>query len=189
MSQLKIRKASTEDATAITRLVNAAYRPELGAQGWTHESHIVSGERTNAVQVASALEKSTVLVGLYGTEIVACVQIERDGIDAYIGMLAVDPMRQATGLGKVMLSQAESYAETSLGAQRFALIVVKARTELVQFYLRRGYDDTGKSLPYPIDSGVGTPRSDNLELIVLRKRSNSSVNPDTAEDRAGYLQR
>jgi len=188
MSILKVREANIDDAADIARLVNAAYRPQSGTEGWTHESLIVSGERANAVQVADALEKTTVLVGLYGAEIVACVQIERNGADAYIGMLAVAPKLQTAGLGKAMLQEAEFYAETTLGAQQFVLVVIKARTELVQFYRRRGYEETGETLPYPINSGVGTPRKEDLELIVLHKRSNLLLNPDTRQELAAPRQ-
>lgn len=172
-----------DDASAVARLVNAAYRPQLGRQGWTHEAHIVSGDRTSAVQVIDVLQKSTILVGLYGTEIVACVQIERDGHDAYIGMLAIEPALQAVGLGKRMLERAEFYAESTLGADQFKLVVVKTRSELIQFYRRRGYEETGEIFPYPINSDVGTPRIENLELAVLRKRANSSLERD-GESRA-----
>jgi ribosomal protein S18 acetylase RimI-like enzyme len=94
--------------------------------------------RTNVVQVANVVETSTVLGGLYGAKIVACVQIERDGSEAYIGMLAVDPALQTAGIGKAMLRQAELYAESSLGAEQFVLVVVKERNELVQFGMQVG---------------------------------------------------
>ncbi|QKT04492.1 GNAT family N-acetyltransferase [Ectothiorhodospiraceae bacterium 2226] len=174
MNRLTYRKATAADAAEIARLVNAAYRPQAGAEGWTHESRIVSGDRTSSRQVEKLLGSSVVLVGLRDDRLVACVQIDRTGADATIGMLAIEPSIQAGGLGSAMLAEAESYAASSLGAERFVLIVVGARTELIQFYIRRGYEDSGQRLPYPIDSGVGTPRNGTLDLVVLQKRANAS---------------
>jgi ribosomal protein S18 acetylase RimI-like enzyme len=180
MSQLKIREATVKDAAEIACLVNAAYRPQSGAEGWTHESSLISGDRTSPEQVADVLIDSVVLVGLHDAKIVACVQIESKGNEAFIGMLAVEPSIQAGGLGKTMLTEAERYAESSLSATQFVLVVVSARAELVQFYLRRGYEETGQRLAYPINSGVGKPRDGELDLTILHKRSDKSVKTDDA---------
>lgn len=176
MDQLTFCAATTTDTAEIARLVNAAYRPPPGAEGWTHETNIVSGDRTSSRQVEELLHHSVVLVGLRNGKIVACVQIESKDRDAYIGMLAVEPTMQATGVGKAMLAQAEAYAASILGAEWFVLVVVATRTELIQFYLRRGYQESGQRLPYPVGSGVGTPRCEALNLAVLRKR-NTALKP------------
>ncbi|MCC6074344.1 GNAT family N-acetyltransferase [Pseudomonas sp. GCM10022188] len=184
MKELIIREATPGDASAVANLVNAAYRPQPGKGGWTHESNIVSGDRTSTAQVINALRTSTILIGSCDEQIVACVQVEPDDLDAYIGMLAIEPGVQASGLGKAMLRHAEQYAESTLGVSQFKLVVVRARTELVQFYCRRGYNETGEILSYPVNSSVGIPISENLELIVLRKPSNSSLNSDPQQDLA-----
>jgi ribosomal protein S18 acetylase RimI-like enzyme len=177
MNRLTIRQATARDAGNIARLVNEAYRPRPGAGGWTHESSLVSGERTNARKVEALLSHSVVRVGLRGATIVACVQIEGKGEEAHIGMLAVKPAMQRAGVGDAMLTQAERYAESSLGAEQFVLFVVAARSELIQFYLRRGYEETTQRLPDPVGSGVGTPRDRALDVAVLRKRSGASLEP------------
>lgn len=51
MEQVQITKAGLADAEAITGLVNRAYRPAPGAEGWTHESALVSGSRINRENV------------------------------------------------------------------------------------------------------------------------------------------
>lgn len=174
MNQLQIRKATIEDVVEIAGLVNGAYRPQPGYEGWTHESSLVSGERINANQVADLLSDSVILAGLHCSKIVACIQIMSEGNDAYIGMLAVEPDRQTFGLGTMMLMEAETYAKSSLGATEFMLVVIRARNELVEFYRRRGYQETGKRLAYPMNSGFGEPRNAELDLIVLRKSSETT---------------
>src|SRR4051812_3214814 len=103
MSKLNFRIASVNDAEAIARLVNAAYRPLPEAGGWTHESNIVSGNRTSAAQVEALINQSVVILVAHGSTVVACVHIESKDNEAHIGMLAVEPTLQAAGVGKLLL--------------------------------------------------------------------------------------
>ncbi|MGD8568369.1 MAG: GNAT family N-acetyltransferase [Gammaproteobacteria bacterium] len=176
MSELKFREATINDASEIARIVNASYRPKRGAEGWTHESGLVGGERTNAAQVEVLLRRSVILLGVHQLNIVACVQIELKGRDAHIGMLAVMPAMQSTGIGSALLAHAEAHAATALKAEQFVLVVVEARSELIEFYARRGYEQAEQGLPYPTHAGVGTPRRGELGLSILRKRSNTALN-------------
>jgi ribosomal protein S18 acetylase RimI-like enzyme len=171
MSIDTFRTASKSDAEAIAQLVNMAYRPEAGTAGWTHESNLVYGSRTNVVQVSEILSKpdSVILVGLKGSEIVACVHVEKDGSYSHIGMLAVNPKLQGAGVGKQLLAHAERYANENFGSEKFIIIVVSSRSELIAFYLRRGYQKTGTVQDYPLSAGVGTPKFPNLKTEVLEK--------------------
>ena len=171
------RTASKLDTEAIAQLVNKAYRPESGTPGWTHEADLVAGNRTSASQVAETISKpdSVILVGLKNSEIVACVHIEKDGNNSYIGMLAVNPTVQGVGTGKQVLAYAENYAATVLGSEKFVMVVVSARTELISFYLRRGYQKTGSIMDYPLSAGAGSPKHANLKIEVLEKQSNLAV--------------
>lgn len=177
------RVADESDASAITKLVNAAYRPSQGAAGWTHEAELVAGERTTPAQVVETIRRpnSVILVRCRKSAAVACVHVEKEGNDSHIGMLAVDPALQATGIGKQMLALAEDYAVETFGAEKFILIVVSARSELVAFYLRRGYQRTGFPMDYPISAGTGIPRNSALKIEVLEKRSNIAVDRDAAQ--------
>lgn len=171
------RSANKCDAKAIAAVVNRAYRPEPGSGGWTHESDLVSGNRTSTTQVIEILKKpnSVILVGLNNSEIVACIHVEKEGGDSHIGMLAVNPTLQGTGAGKKMLSYAEEYATEVFGAEKFIMVVVSARINLISFYRRRGYKQTGSVMDYPLSAGVGIPRKQALKIEVLEKRSNPAV--------------
>jgi ribosomal protein S18 acetylase RimI-like enzyme len=102
------RSAKPDDAEAIARLVNHAFRPRTGIAGWTHEAHLVAGDRIDPVQVRQILatKDGVLLLGMAGAENVACVQLERAGTRDRIGMLAVATGRQGGGLGKAMLAHA-----------------------------------------------------------------------------------
>lgn len=166
------RQAKAEDAVAIAALVNRAYRPSPDAAGWTHEAELVTGERTHAAQVAALLvmPDAVVLLGLQGDKIVACVLVERDGDAGYIGMLAVDPSLQGTGGGKLMLARAEDHARTAFGAERLVMVVLSSRSELIDFYLRRGYRRTGVTADYPLGANVGVPKRNGLRIETLEKQ-------------------
>ena len=169
------RAANKPDTEAIANLVNKAYRPEPGASGWTHESDLVSGNRINIHQVAEIMSKpdSVILVGLKNSEIAACLHIEKVASNSYIGLFAVNPTLQGMGIGKQLLAHAERYASENFGAERFILVVVSSRNELISFYQRRGYQRTGSVMDYSLLAGAGTPKHDNLKIEVLEKRSGS----------------
>jgi predicted N-acetyltransferase YhbS len=174
---LTLRHATPADADAIAALVNAAYRPAKGQQGWTHESALVAGLRTDTAKVLAVLARadSVMLVALHAGAIVACVHVEREGSSAGIGMLAVAPAQQGKGAGHWLLCEAERVAVHTFGAHTLKLVVISARQELVSFYARRGYRKTGAVSPYPAAQGFGTPLSAGLTIEVLEKPA-SAVN-------------
>ncbi len=73
MSIDTFRIGTKQDADYIVQLVNKAYGPEAGLSGWTHESHLVSGNRISPEQIMETMVKpdSVLLVGLKNSEIVA----------------------------------------------------------------------------------------------------------------------
>lgn len=99
----------------------------------------------------------------------ACVHVEKDGNNSYIGMLAVNPDMQGKGMGKQMLAQAEQYARTRFHARKLVMAVVSARHELIAFYLRRGYQKTGTVMDYPLSAGAGSPKHTGLKIEILER--------------------
>jgi hypothetical protein len=48
--------------------------------------------------------------------------------------------------------------------------VIEERVELISWYERRGYRDTGERRPFPYnDERLGIPKSPALRMIVMRK--------------------
>lgn len=166
-----LRLADPNDADAVAALINHAYRPAPGEEGWTHESEIVAGPRTDAVQVREVIKRpeSVLLVAANKDVIAACVHVERRGEDAYIGMLAVSPELQGQGLAKNMLERAERHAQQHFGVTRFVMVVVSTRIELINYYLRRGYHRTGESMDYPLNANAGLPKQPGLQVEILAK--------------------
>jgi N-acetylglutamate synthase-like GNAT family acetyltransferase len=92
----------------------------------------VAGSRTSAAQILEALSRhrSVILVGLNNKAIVACAHVEKDGNSSNIGMLAVNPILQGAGAGKLMLAEAEKYASSVFSSEKFVMVVASERTEL-----------------------------------------------------------
>jgi hypothetical protein len=61
------RAANNLDADVMASLVNLAYRPESGAYGWTHESDLVSGNRTSIDQVVDIISMPDSVILLAST--------------------------------------------------------------------------------------------------------------------------
>ena len=75
---------------------------------------------------------------------------------AYLGMFAVDPARQAAGLGRELLARAEALARTTFAATMMEMTVIARRTDLIPWYERRGYHRTGEIRAFP-DTAVELP--------------------------------
>ncbi|HUO60248.1 MAG TPA: GNAT family N-acetyltransferase, partial [Candidatus Acidoferrales bacterium] len=67
----------------------------------------------------------------------------------YFGMLAVDPSRQGTGLGRKMVDAAEDHCRR-VGCTHVDINVLSLRTELPPFYRKLGYTETGTEELHPV---------------------------------------
>ena len=190
---LTIRPATAADLAALHPLIERAYRGAPARLGWTHEADLLRGPRTSVAALAALVgdPAQTMLVAIEradagegasagGSEtggnrdsesdnasgtIVACVQVSDLGGVAYLGQLAVEPARQASGLGRSMIAAAEAYAR-GLGATRVEMTVIADRTELISYYQRRGYILTGEKRPFPYEASIAGAV---LHMVVLAR--------------------
>lgn len=171
-----IRRAARTDAAEITHLIESAYRGESGLRGWTTETHLIGGQRTDIQEITERLhrEDTVFLVLENAGELVACCMLERRENAAYFGMFAVSPARQSEGFGAQMLAHAETYAATQWKASVMIMSVIQQRSELLAWYRRKGYHPTGDTLPFPYgDPRAGLPKRDDLVFLVLEKQLSS----------------
>ena len=161
-----IRPATPVDLVALHALVQRAYRGDAARAGWTHEADLVEGQRIEPEVLAAILDtpNERLLVAERDGVLLGCVQISDRGAGVgYLGLLCVDPLRQAGGLGKDLIAAAEREAATLFGTRRMEMSVIEPRIELIAYYERRGYARTGASLPFPV------PTTPPLRLMVLAK--------------------
>ncbi|GAA3016199.1 GNAT family N-acetyltransferase [Actinokineospora globicatena] len=170
---LTFRRATTDDVDALVPLVESAYRGEASRAGWTTEADLLDGQRTDPAGVAEVITapKSAVLVAEQDGAVVACCHVaEVDGA-GYFGMFAVDPTRQAGGIGRLTLAEAERHVREDWGLPEMRMKVLTARADLIAWYVRRGYDRTGLLIPFPYgDDRFGQPRRTDLAFELLTKR-------------------
>jgi ribosomal protein S18 acetylase RimI-like enzyme len=166
------RMATPSDVDAIVALVESAYRGESGRRGWTTESDLLDGRRTDTELVAELLVSpdSAVLLAHASTELLACCHIEKHGYSAYFGMFAVAPSRQNGGLGRQVLTQAERHACDVWQCAAMHMKVIDARSELIAWYERRGYRRTGEYSPFPYgNERFGVPLRQDLRFELMIK--------------------
>lgn len=164
---MEFRSAAPGDVEAIVALVESAYRGEESKKGWTSEADLLDGQRTDPASVLEVLDH--LLLCVEGDELIGCCTLVPENGFAYFGMFAVRPGLQGSGTGSLVLAEAERIAAVK-GAAHVEMTVLSARRELIDFYLRRGYVDSGEQRPFPYgDEKFGKPRTDELSFVVLVK--------------------
>ncbi|HEY8935551.1 MAG TPA: GNAT family N-acetyltransferase [Cyclobacteriaceae bacterium] len=169
MNKDKILEATAEDISQINNLINNAYRGEASKKGWTNENGIIEGNRMNETEVRRMFESPKGTLIKYVNEnnaIIGCCYLEMQDHELYLGTLTVSPEIQAQGIGKAMLNFADEYAKKHQ-CTAIVMTVVSGRTELMNWYIRHGYQLTGKSKPFPT-TGFGRLLKE-VELIELKK--------------------
>jgi GNAT superfamily N-acetyltransferase len=169
---LTFRAATADDVDAIVALVHSAYRGDSSRAGWTTEADLLDGQRTDPDDVLSSLTDpdSVVVLAERDGALVGCCHVQRRGSRCYFGLFAVDPTRQGGGLGTHVMTYAEELARTRWGCTVMEMTVIRQRADLIAFYERRGYTDTGRRSPFPYgEERFGLPQRDDLEFTLLEK--------------------
>jgi ribosomal protein S18 acetylase RimI-like enzyme len=128
-----VRIAKESDRARLVPLINAAFSIET----------FLEGSRTDGTRLAADMEKGTILVAEDAEDnLLASVYTELRGDDGYIGMLAVDPKLQRSGLGRRMAEAAENHLR-SLGCKAVRITVLSLRPELLPLYRKMGFVEIG----------------------------------------------
>lgn len=180
--KLKFRAADPGDCEALVELVNSAYRGESSRQGWTTESHLLDGLRTDREMLLGLLGRpghDTLLAYDEDGVLVASVNLERRSPQiCYLGMFSVRPTYQAKGVGRLLLEHAQKFAKEHYGSSVIEMSVITVRTELIAWYERRGYRRTGRIIPFPVDPKFGVLKVPHLEMEMLEKSLHEISNLD-----------
>lgn len=165
-----ISKAVPADVPQLEILVNSAYRGESSKKGWTTEADLLGGIRIDEEALSDLITKqdSIILKCTDKNTLVGCVHLQKQSTQIYLGMLTVLPGMQGSGIGKKLLLAAEDYAR-QLNCSAIVMTVISVRSELIQWYERRGYFLTGEKKPFPNDPRFGIPKQP-LEFVVMKKQ-------------------
>lgn len=165
-----ITKATLENANEITNLVNSAYRGETSKKGWTTEANILEGTRITETELSETLSdaNNTILVYQENNTIIGTVLLTNKTTELYLGMLTISPELQNTGLGKKLLQAAEDFA-LALNLPKITMTVISIREELIAWYQRNGYSDTGKREAFPAAFDDVVLHHEPLEFMIIEK--------------------
>jgi predicted N-acetyltransferase YhbS len=128
-----LRTATGSDVEAIVTLVNHAFAVER---------FFKSGDRTCEHQIREQMDDGSFLLLLQDERLVACVYVKLNGERVYIGLLAVEPATQKSGIGSRMMREAEDFGRNA-GCRFADLRVVSVRPELPLIYRKLGYVESG----------------------------------------------
>ena len=142
-----VRLATPADAARITAVINAAFR--------IAEGFFIDGNRITQAEVEESLMKGAFILAENGESLSGCVYVELRGDRSYLGLLSVDPDSQQSGLGSLLMREAEQYCREQ-GSRAMDILIVSLREELPSFYEKRGYVRNGTS-PFPPDAPTRIP--------------------------------
>ena len=162
----ELRLARADDAPMLRALIERAYRGNSARQGWTNEADLLDDERTSVAEIEGLIVSADkrVLVAEQAGALIGTVTVtDLGGAKAYLGMLCVEPTLQAAGLGRTLINRVEEIAARDFRATIMEMTVIDQRPELVRYYERRGYHDTGERRPFPVPYPV------DFAMVVLER--------------------
>ncbi len=168
---LIFRRATLEDVPSIVVLVNAAYRGDTSRVGWTTEADLLDRQRTDANELTALLssEDSLIMLCMRSEKMIGSVHLQHGKGVAFMGMLVIEPGLQGQGIGKQLMQSAEETAVKMWGVAKILMYAISLRTELIEFYERRGYRHTGIFKEFPNDEKFGIPKVQGLKIELLEK--------------------
>jgi ribosomal protein S18 acetylase RimI-like enzyme len=170
---LRFRCALAGDIPALLELVQSAYRGEASRAGWTSEADLLDGQRTDADElraIVSAVDGTRIVLACTDQAPLGSMLLKPAADHVYLGMIAVSPGLQGHGLGRALLAEAERITRSDGLPLRLRMTVIAQRSELIAWYVRRGYQVTGERSPFPYgEPRFGLPRRPDLCFETLEK--------------------
>ena len=158
MSETKVaapRLATPGDARSLTRLINRAFEVE---------ADFVRGSRISVGEVEKLIEHGSLWMVEDEQGVLACVKLELlDERRGRFGLLAVDPRAQSGGMGRRLMTFAESWIGDK-GCSSVEILVVDLRIRLRAWYESNGYRTIG-SLTFSQPERLLRP----CRFLVMRK--------------------
>lgn len=171
---IEFTQADESHIDALVQLVNSAYRGESSKKGWTTEANLLDGQRIDSQQIAELIQKenSAILIAEDDdtSKLLGCVHLEQQGNKCYLGMLTVDPALQKKGIGNMLLTESEAFAQF-WDCTHLKMTVISVRNELIAWYEKKGFRKTAETQPFPYgDERFGIPKVPDLHFVVMEKR-------------------
>lgn len=159
-----LRPANSDDASGITRVVQASFPPSLlgamiygadGAETWVR-AHLA---------VPPALAERVFTVAVQGSAVLAAADVQRAAGTLFLAYIAVRPAARGGGLATRLLAAALDGAAAS-GYNAFALDVFADNAGPRRWYARLGLDEVGESVWWAADTAAGAAPESSQGLVL-----------------------
>lgn len=137
MKLLSMRRATIEDAEAISTLVIDAYEPYIARIG-QKPAPMLDDYRNVVVE-------NDVFVATRGAEIVGVLVMVEEGAVLLLVNVAVAPRQKSQGIGKMLMAFCEEHAR-AVGSQAIRLYTHELMIENVEIYRKLGYRETHRAI-------------------------------------------
>jgi ribosomal protein S18 acetylase RimI-like enzyme len=150
MALLTFRRAMPSERDELERVWRAAFTPYVRALGRELPAYGSAEFAAGMARGEAELERGDVYVALETDRIVGLVRTERKKDELYIDQIAVDPVRQGSGVGSWLLQRIEEVAR-STGARGLSLETAEMMEHLIRLYRRHGFEIIHRG---PSDQGL-----------------------------------
>jgi ribosomal protein S18 acetylase RimI-like enzyme len=143
---LAFRTALLSERDELERVWRAAFTPFVRALGRDLPAHGSAEFAAGLARVEAELQRGDVYVALDADHIVGLVRTERQKDELYIDQIAVDPVRQRSGVGSWLLQRVEEVAR-SASARGLLLETPEMMEHLIRLYRRHGFEIVRRGPP------------------------------------------
>lgn len=149
---MKFTHATLNDIPTLTSLLNRSYRGDTSRAGW----NLLNGKRIDEAGLIQLLNdpESLILIAQSEESILATIHAHHENESVHFGLFAVEPSLQGGGIGKALLAYAESEAIRKWGVNTAIMEVITHRSELIEYYERRGYVRSGEMIAFPESESI-----------------------------------
>jgi GNAT superfamily N-acetyltransferase len=184
--QLQFRTATPEDIPTLQALIQSAFRAQDTRPGWIDNLGLSEKFKIETEEIKSILDKpdSKMLLAYAANStnaepsmntISEEIPVGSIGVSKRAGnlgrlfMLAVNPAYAGDGVGRQILDYGEDYCIRVWGCEKLSLNTLSVRTQLRAWYARRGYVETGDTVPFPVERFTELELPDGICMVEFEK--------------------
>ncbi|KAJ5389094.1 uncharacterized protein N7496_000162 [Penicillium cataractarum] len=183
-TNLRFRAATQDDISVLKQLIESAFRAEDSREGWVGNSQLAAQFSIEAKNIKSIIdnpESLFLMAGDANDTLLGTIGASKSSPNgARLFMFAVDPQCHRSGIGKQILTYAEDYCRREWGSKVLGLNALSNRENLISWYMRRGFQKTGVTTPFPLEEFKDLDLPDDLHFVEFEKAWTSSYDDNPA---------
>ncbi|KAJ5481656.1 hypothetical protein N7475_000468 [Penicillium sp. IBT 31633x] len=161
--KVNFRVATEADASQLHQLVESAFRAEDSREGWTDDLGLSSSFRIDPNEILAMITKSD-----------SVMLMAMSDHNTLVGSIGAARHQQQGGIGSLILTYAEDYCRRTWDVTTLGLNALSNRRQLISWYSRHGYRETGETTPFPCDQFESLALPADLCFVEFEKILGSS---------------